>query len=452
MQPESKVCLIIRQTLSNVAAKIAIMKKQFNQREQIRNAKNRSTQTAWIAVLTFFAAAMLHAEGFRNPPPGTFDLGRAGGRIAQVDDSSAVQQNPANLVDVTNIEAQLTPSIIYIGVNYQGSGVSAGQSAGTKDPWKLLPNFFASMPLKNDRFAVGLGVTVPYGLANEWNQNSSAFAQPSGAFTYTASYFSQLTTINFNPTISMKLGDKIQVGAGLDVMWSDLEFKQLLSPLAPNLYAQAQGTGVGFGGNLGITWNVTGHQRLAVTYRSPITVNYSGTTKFNNSGGVPSTSFGSQIKFPTIVSVGYGIEVNDSLRLESDVEWIQFSRFSNLPVNIGANALTVPSQSIPENWRDTFTAGFGGDWKFSDHWILRGGYQFYETPVPDSTFSPTIPDADQNVITVGIGWKGKHSSLEAAYGLDFYNTRNISTDQNLAFDGRYTFNVHLFSLAYRYSF
>jgi long-chain fatty acid transport protein len=427
------------------------MKEQPDWMKQNGNVKNRASHILWMFALTFLSAAMLNAEGFRNPPPGAFDLGRAGGRIAQVDDSSAVQQNPANLVDLTNIEAQLTPTIIYISSSFTSP---SGQSASTTNPWKLLPNFFASMPLKNDRFAIGLGVTVPYGLGNEWNQNSSAFAQglPPHDFTYNAPYFSQLITINVNPTISMKLGDKIQIGAGLDVMWSDLEFKQLLSPFVPNLFAQAEGTGVGFGGNLGVTWNVTDSQRFAVTYRSPITISYNGITEFNNSGGVPSTSFGSQITFPTIVSVGYGIQLNDAVRLESDVEWVQFSRFKNLPVNVGANGLGVPSQNIVENWRDTFTAGFGGDWKFSGNWVLRGGYQFYQSPVPDSTFSPTIPDADQNVFTVGIGWKGKHSSLEAAYGLDFYNTRNITTDQNPAFDGKYTFNVHLFSLAYRYAF
>jgi long-chain fatty acid transport protein len=370
------------------------MKKQLNRAEKNGAVKNCANRILWIFAL-FLSATMLNAEGFRNPPPGTFDLGRAGGRIAQVDDSSAVQQNPANLVDVTNIEAQLTPSIIYISVKDQSP---SGQSVGTTDPWKLLPNFFASMPLKNDRFAVGLGITVPYGIANQWNQNSSAFAQPTGVLTYNAPFFSQLITVNFNPTISMKLGDKIQIGAGLDVMWSELEFKQLLSPFVPNLYAKADGTGVGFGGNLGVTWNITDRQRLAVTYRSPITVNYNGATEFNNfPGGMPGTSFGSQIKFPTIVSIGYGIQINDAVRLESDIEWIQFSRFKNLPINIGANGLAVPSQNIAENWKDTFTAGFGGDWKFSEHWVLRGGYQFYQSPVPDSTFSPTIPDADQNV-------------------------------------------------------
>src|SRR5579871_1317813 len=69
------------------------------------------------------------AEGFRNPPPGTFDLGRAGGRIAQVDDSSAVQNNPANLVDLASPEFQFTPSIVYIGVDYTSP---SGQKGNTE--------------------------------------------------------------------------------------------------------------------------------------------------------------------------------------------------------------------------------------------------------------------------------------------------------------------------------
>jgi long-chain fatty acid transport protein len=131
---------------------------------------------------------------------------------------------------------------------------------------------------------------------------------------------------------------------------------------------------------------------------------------------------------------------------------VQFSQFKNLGITAGnLPAVGNITQNIAENWHDTFTAGFGGDWQFADHWVVRAGYQFFESPVPDSTFSPTIPDANQNVFTIGLGWKGKRNSLEFAYGLDFYDDRNITTPEN-PIHGKYTFNVHLFSLAYTYSF
>ena len=181
----------------------------------------------WLAVAILVPATFSYAEGFRNPPPGSFNLGRAGGRIAQVDDSSAVQQNPANLVDLTNAQVQLTPTVVYISAEFTSPN---GQSANSINPWKVLPNFFASMPLENDKFSVGLGITMPYGLGSEWDTGSSAFSQPGGVLTYTAPYYSKLTTLNFNPSIAAKLGEDVSVGVGLDVMWSELEFKQYLSP------------------------------------------------------------------------------------------------------------------------------------------------------------------------------------------------------------------------------
>src|SRR3954462_13477235 len=66
-----------------------------------------------------FPALTALAEGFRNQPAGTFDLGRAGGRIAQVDDSSAIANNPANLVDVKAPEANFEPSFVYFKADYQ---------------------------------------------------------------------------------------------------------------------------------------------------------------------------------------------------------------------------------------------------------------------------------------------------------------------------------------------
>ena len=410
-----------------------------------------------VALALIAGPAAAQAEGFRNATIGTSDLGYSGGRIAQVDDATAVQNNPANLMSVTNAQLMLSPSIIYINVNYKSA--VGDQSASTIHPWKFLPNFFAAVPLLQDRLVAGIGVTVPFGLANQWKSSSSSFRQPTGYLAYTAPNYSQLLTINVNPSLAYKITDSIRVGAGLDVMWSDIEFSQFLPssvppapPALPNLSAHITGAGVGVGGNLGISWLITSNQTLALTYRSTMTVDYSGTAGFYNYPGTPSTSFHSQIKYPNIIGAGYGIKLTDTVSLGTDFEWLQFSQFKNLPINVGANNLGVPSQNIAENWHNTFTAGIGAAWKFADHWVLRGGYEYFESPVPDSTLSPTIPDANQNVFTIGLGWKSGHHSLEASYGQDFYEDRNITHDNIPAYDGKYTFNVHLISLAYDYSF
>ncbi len=416
----------------------------------------------FAAGLGQFLPQELSAEGFRNPPPGAFNLGRAGGRIAQVDDASAVTQNPANLIDLSRPQIELSPSIVYMHVDFRSP---SGQKAETTDPWKFLPNAFGAVPFQEGRFAAGLGITTPYGLSNEW-ETKGAFADPL-SLRFQAPHFTELKTINFNPSVAARLCDGLSLGAGLDVMWSELTLKQFypwfLFPgsigTEPDGNAKAKGDGVGYGGNIGLTWQFTERQRVAATFRSPMTIDYDGDFTISHItptaaflGATSRSDFGTQVRFPTIVAVGYGIQLTDTIRLESDVEWVQFSRFKSLDLDVKNNAFLFPTTRFAQNWDDTFTAGIGGDWRFAPNWIVRAGYQFYQSPVPDRTFSPTIPDANQHVFTVGLSYRYKQHSAEIAYGADFYDRRHITHDINPAFNGDYELAVHLFALAYRFSF
>ena len=98
-------------------------------------------------------------------------------------------------------------------------------------------------------------------------------------------------------------------------------------------------------------------------------------------GATKESDFGSEIEFPGIFGFGYGIELTDTIRLESNVEWVEFSRFERLPLDAGSNSPFFPSE-IDQDWEDTFTLGIAGDWKFARDWTWRAGYQFYESPVP----------------------------------------------------------------------
>ena len=415
-----------------------------------------------LGCLALSAVEALRAEGFRNPPAGAFNLGRAGGRFAHVDDSSAVQHNPANLVDIDHKELQLTPSIVYMSVEHQSP---TGQKARTENPWKFLPNSFASMPLENQKLALGIGLTVPYGLSVEWEKDG-AFADPT-ALRYQTPHFIDLKTINANPTVAMRITDSLSVGVGANIMWSELSFEQfypwLLFPgsggTEPDGLAEAKGTGFGFGGNLGITWQIAEKHRLAVTYRSPMNVDYDGDFEINNvtpaAGGLGVTEesdFSTEIRFPSIVGAGYGVALTDNLRLELAAEWIQFSRFEELELDVENNGVLFPSTTFEHDWEDTFTVGIGGDWRIAPEWVFRAGYQFYESPIPDRTLTTTIPDANQHVFTLGLSYRHNNHELEAAYGFDLYDKREIDSAANPVFNGEYDITVHLFALAYRFRF
>lgn len=403
---------------------------------------------AFVAFMTLSISTMeIAAEGFRNPPSGTFGLGRSGSKIAQIDDSTAVTHNPANLTDIGGIDVALPLLVLYYNVDYSGP---LG-TATTQDPWKIIPAAYASIPLKDDRFVFGVGVNSPYGIANEW--------EPNGAFHYTAPYFTELKTINFNPTFAWRISDQFRVGVGLDVTWSELRLKQRIPwaaipgfPTAPDGGMEGKGDGFGFGGNIGFTWHVNEKNRIAATYRSQMKIDYSGTFELGNIPpgfpALPQSEFGSSITFPNIVGLSYGYEVNEKLRFGVDVEWLQFSKFDTLPLNVGQPFPLVPGE-IRQDWVNTFTFGVGGDWQFADQWIWRWSYQYYQTPVPDETFSPTIPDSNQNVVTTAIGYRFGRSALELAYGLVLYDDRTITTAQNPAYNGNYSLNVHLISASYR---
>lgn len=413
---------------------------------------------ALAAASTLLPGLDLRAEGFRNPPPGAAALGRSGARTAQVDDPSAAFHNPANLPLNGGFAVQASPTIVYIKANYEDG---AGNTARTSEPWKMLPNLFAVAPLIEDKLYAGLAVTTPYGLSNEWEQ-SGAFG-PGGTLRYAAPHHAEMVTVNTSPTLAWKINEHLSIGGGLNAYWSELTLKQFY-PWAPwgapgEAELKAKGDGWAYGGIAAATWNFNERHTVAATYRSGPTIDYSGDFRLSNvapaaagAGVTGSSPFGSEVALPDIVGVGYGWNICETVRVGADFEWLRFSNFQELPINIANNAILLPSSAIPQNWRDTFTLGLGGDWRFAPRWTASGSYQFYKSPVREFTYSPTIPDADQNAVTLGLRYKAGGHAAEIAWGGIFYNDRNISSNQTSAFNGKYEVVVHLVSLGYTYRF
>lgn len=405
-----------------------------------------------LSGLIGLAAARSHGDGFRNPPPGATGLGRAGAVQAQIDDASALTFNPANLTLLNGQELEAALSVARTKTTFTSP---AGQKVESDDAWQTLPNLYYATFSPDRNFGGGIAITTPYGQSAEWDKDTP--------FQYQAPYSASMMLVNFNPTVAFKLTDTLAFGLGVDVYTSSLEFKQsypwamITESAVPDGEARVDADGYGWGGNAGLNWQCAPGHRLALTYRSPVTVEYDGDFEVTRSpflpaGGTYQSDMSTEIEFPDIVGAAYGVALSETLRVEADVEWLGWSRYDALDLDIDDDGGLLREHSLAADWNDTWTYGLSMAWDTAENWTLRAGYSYIETPIPDHTFSPILPDADRHVFAVGAGYrKGRHA-VDAAVTYNLYEDRTIASNPNPGLNGKYEFESDLFSLSYRYLF
>lgn len=397
------------------------------------------------------------ADGYRNPPEGAAVLGRGGVHLTEVNDLTAATHNPANLADLKVSSAMASATIGYAKTDYTAP---SGATASSKNPWVVLPAVFAATPL-SDGYVLGVGLTTPFGQSKEWEKDS--------VLRFSAPYFAQLMTADVSPIVAKRVSERVTVGAGLDLMWSQLEFKQLLPLLpppaglsGPTTTLKFKGDGYGVGAHAGLTWDATDKQRAAITYRSPIQIDHEGDFNVDPypAGAFPppvtsSSDFAMDVDFPQVVAIGYGVAVSKTVRLEANVEWVEHSRNKSLDLDIANNnallLATSGSTSIPQDWDDTWTFALGGDWQATPSCVLRAGWTYLPTPIPDETLAATLAESDKHVLGIGAGYAKGDQRIDVAYVYNIQDDRDIDTPANPV-NGTYEVDQHLLSIAYGRNF
>ncbi len=349
-----------------------------------------------------------------------------------VDDASAISYNPANLAFQTNSSVVVAAALARAENTYSPA---PGIDIASDDPWVFLPNLYYSMPATED-IVLGLGITTPFGQGISWNAASLTPPSPPPPGTPIL-YEAKMALVNFNPTASVKLGDSVAMAVGLDAFYSQLDFKALIATGAAfpfdYLNAEADGDGWGIGGNAALTWMLTEKQRVAFSYRSQIDLEYEGDLNM-------------KISFPNIFGAAYGIQLTDDIQLEALLEWIEWS------VNDVQTATVSGLGTFPlvNNWEDTITVAVGGSWNIDENWVIRAGYTFIETPIPDETITPILPDTDRHIFGMGFGYTtGKHT-LDLSYAYTVYEDKQ-SPPAGVA-PGIYDIDSDLVGVTYSYSY
>lgn len=377
--------------------------------------------------LAFFLIAMLAAPAafagaFYIQEQSVSNLGTAfAGAVADTPDASTIFYNPAGMTDLAGPEFSLGVNLISPTSYYsdRGSRVSSvpgtggasvplsGNDGGDPFDYATVPNVYFAFPLSEDKkFWAGIGVTAPFGLANEYEDDYA------GRYDSTEN---QLTTIDVAPSVAYAPWDFLSMGFGINIQQADAKLESAVpSPItaggpvpATDGLTDLSGDDVTVGFNAGLIVKPFDSTRMGAHYRQGISHTLEGRLITRIPRDVPGvggtftrTGGKAELDLPSIISFGISQQVNERLKILFSATWHEWQNFDDIVVQLDNGA---SSQAL-QNYRNTWAFALGARYQMSDKLMLKAGFQYDPTPTQDHFRSTRIPDGDRTWITTGAAY------------------------------------------------
>lgn len=383
---------------------------------------------------------------------GATALGQGNAVTAHTDGPYSIFYNPALITKLEGTQVEIGTTAVLAWHEFD-SEQFPGQSSTNHETF--LPSTFYVTHKFNDSFSAGFGVFNPFGLGTDWNNNWEGRALATK---------SELTTYNFNPVLAYRVLPSLSLAAGVDVLLLDANLERRLpaGTLGGGLPAtetgvKFKGDGTGVGYNLAMAWDVTDKVTLGASYRSEIDVDIDGkastsptfTTAIPGVGTVaPLDSYGkTSVRLPKQITAAVAWQVTDPLVVEAGMRWEGWSSFRELKIALD-NGNTVTTE---RHWHDTWGMNVGGKLRITKTVAVMGGYIFGANAVPDSTFDPSIPDANTHIFCAGTDLTFNQMRLALSYAYQLYVDRTKNTIDGIA-NGEYKSDAHLLAVSLGYKF
>jgi long-chain fatty acid transport protein len=373
------------------------------------------------------------AGGYMIPHQTARGLGLSNAITAGVNDASAVYYNPAALSEVQ--EDSLLVSGTY--VNLQNSVENSGRKSTNKHNDNFLATFFGNYHIPGSDFTLGIGTYTPFGLRTAYD---------SDAFTRFAAINTELKTIYVTPALSWNPSDYFSLGVGLSFVHASGVFSRALcldpisfctQPLGLEGTVRITDTADAFAYNLGFLVKPTDNLKFGFSYRSRVDLRFDNAdAKFGGAFSTPTVKAPvSPLPLPPVIDAGLFWQITPSWGAEFVYEYTRWSEFKNFTATFSPTTIflplgaPIPGFQLPQDWRNTSTLRVGSYYALNKNWELRGGMAVEQTPIPNRTLNPAIPDADKLTLNAGVGYKWEKFSVDLGYMAVFYKTRKVTNDE-----------------------
>ncbi len=393
---------------------------------------------ALLATLAVLGSGRLaRANGFLIYDLSGEAIGRASAVSASTDEPAAIWFNPAAL-------AYMGPAAsaggVYVTVQSNFSPSDGSASTDSKRGNFFLPTIFANAPV-SDRVAVGLGVYTAFGIGVHW---------PDDWVGREAAISASLQTVDFNPTVAVRLENRVSVAAGFDVVRAAVDFRNGLPALVGGDVRLGAGTW-GYGFNAAVLYRpLPNRLQAALTYRSRVRLDFSGHADFSPANpdfapALPDQPGSAGITLPDAITAGVMFRPLAPLMLEADVNYVLWSTYDRININFQS----APPHVIEPDGQNAFTVRLGGDYHLPrPNLHLRAGFIFDQRAIPLEALGPGLPDGNRLDGTVGAGYT--HGPITADLGFMFvYVLPATTTGTREGPQGTYRTNAQLLGITVR---
>jgi long-chain fatty acid transport protein len=405
-----------------------------------------------VCVLLLSIQSMAFAGGLSFEHNGAAAMGKGNAFAGEANDPSAIFYNPAGITQLPGTQVMIGTAITYLDSTFRSS--TTGESTQLQDQFPIVPHFYITHRFQkwDERLSIGLGVYTPFGLVVDWPDNwQGRFDSINAKFRATI----------INPTIAYRMTPDLSVAAGFRYANTAAEFQQMFN--AGNGESKARlfdATANPIGWNVGLLYclhncpnkDTTAKDRstsVGLQFRSELQAKLNGSAEFSGPASAlfSNTSVHSNFTMPPQLVVGLSTKAVPNWTFNADVEWEGWSTVGTIPIHFTTTSSSPLNQQLLDKagctnqqtapqagcrlWKNSYVFRIGAEYAATDRLALRGGYFYSQSPIPDNTFDPTIPESNLHALTTGLGYARPATAFfpavtfDLAYALGFYEKRSI---------------------------
>lgn len=389
-----------------------------------------------LATAMLLAAGGANAAAFQLAEVSTSGLGRAyAGEAAIADNASVVATNPA-LMSLFKT-AQFSTGGVYVDsrINMNGDVTASITSASmitTKKgsasernvvPGAFVPNLYFVAPV-NDKFALGAGMNVNFGLKSEYDDS------------YDAGIFggkTDLTAINLNLSGAYRVTEGLSLGLGVNAVHAKAQVERNAgliaesAKIAQNQNAFSVGTNEqkaagkyltskdksvvslqdraawGFGWNAGVMYQFNEGNRIGLAYHSKVDIDFTDRTATSLEAGLIEAGKKGDLTLtlPDYLELSGFHQLTDKLAVHYSYKYTHWSRLTRLYASSenGKKAFDKELQ-----YSNNSRVALGASYDLYEKLTLRAGIA-YDQAASRHHRSAAIPDTDRTWYSLGATYK-----------------------------------------------